>query len=313
MKSKKLVVKNWLVIFFLSTGLSVVDKAPLSATSSMTGVDSSDSDDPYSVYRQAGLIFGAAFASAFTAKIMPWIGEQLKNGNARKFFVSLLTFWRKPKPHPVLTMFPSLASDLSKELEFIVRELDKVSTPIFHAQSNTMTYAIGNHAYFFRLPGVGELETAYDMNKVTATYLNGGALALQDKESVLTSTIFKVIDTLGEAGATNDILKFRQHLADAYREWLSKGRVYPLLVSRECISLLFDMNQLEFGFMKTSVDNADISIVIASVDDSIATRKILKSRSIQEQMGVEEVRSILGRLTHVSHSDIEGSGLMAGK
>lgn len=311
MESKQSKIKKWFLTILLAFSINSIESAKLEATNCTCAVDPSGVGASTNPYHQAGMIFGAAFASAFTTQFMPWLGEQFKNGNARQFFVSLLTFWRKSPPHPVLTMFPSLAGDMSKELEFIVNELDKVSTPTFHGESNTVTYTVGDHAYFFRLPEADELDQAYDMKRVMANYVNGGAFALQTKENMLASAIFKVIDTLGEQHASGDLIKFRRHLSDVYREWLRKGRVYPLFVSGECVSLLFDINQLEFGFMKTSADNADIATVIDEVNGSIAARKSLKMEDGQEQMDEKEIETLLNRLTihspSYAHEDADAS------
>ncbi|MGN6670705.1 MAG: hypothetical protein ACTHJ4_04130 [Candidatus Nucleicultricaceae bacterium] len=297
MKFKQSTMKKWFLTILLIVNFNTIESSKLEATNCTCAFDPSGGGDSANPYYQAGMIFGAAFASAFTTKVMPWLSEQLKNGNARQFIVNMVTFWRKSPPHPVLTMFPSLAGDMSKELEFIVKELDKVAAPVFHGESNTVTYAVGDHAYFFRLPEVDELDHAYDMKKVTANYVNGGSFAPQTKENMLASAIFKVIDTLGEPGASSDVVKFRRHLSDVYREWLRKGRVYPLFVSGECVSLLFDINQLEFGFMKTSADNANIATVIDEVNGALATRKSLKDMSVEAQIDEKEIEALLNRLT----------------
>jgi len=251
---------------------------------------------------QAGLIFGTALVSAVTTQFMPWLSTQVKNGNARQFALDCFNciLRRSPPPlmsHPVSALFPSLALDMVKELEVILGVLDKHSTPTLMTGTDTVIYDLGGHGYLFRKPSKEELQSTFPLETMNALLLGHKTFGVEDKESLLASAVYKIIDQIEDVSNNPEAIAFKRHLADTYRVWWKEGRVYPVLVDPHCISLLLDGGRLEFGMIRPITEDETMGDVQRSVLDAIERRNQFASSSSVVETSDSSLIDMLVKLT----------------
>lgn len=252
---------------------------------------------------QAGLVFGTAFVSAVTTQLMPWLSTQVKNGNARQFAIDCFNcLLRRSSPslktHPVSAMFPSLALDMVKELEIILDVLDKRSHPIVLTSTETVIYNLGSHGYLFRKPSKEELQSALPSEVMNAHLLGHKTFKGEERESLLASAVYKIIDQIEEGEGTPEAIAFKRHLADTYRVWWREGRVYPVLLDSHCISLILDGGRLEFGMIRPIAEDETMEDVQQSVLEALERRnQVTSSSGVQEEVSDSSLMKMLETLT----------------
>lgn len=295
-------MKKNVLLVVLMIALGHPPKMEVLASNCSCSYDVGSTDMTSNPLYQAGFVFGTALVSAVTTHFMPWLSTQVKNGNARQFaidcFNCVLRRSSPPiKPHPVSSMFPSLALDMVKELEVILGVLDKQSRPTLMTRAETVIYNLGSHGYLFRKPSKEELQNALPLETINALLLGHKTFKGDERESLLASTVYKIIDQIEEGKDMSETIAFKRHLADTYRVWWREGRVYPVLVDSHCISLILDGGRLEFGMIRPIAEDETMEDAQYSVLDALERRYEVTSSSKIQEISESDLIETLERLT----------------